>query len=159
MRCREQALGTQPPRCWLYHKRFPASRPLKPAVPWGRRHKGLKDLDARLQQRPSGTLPASPTAFFPLPSAKALLYLLCLLPPRVWGNHLLHVADPDWPQKAPGTAPILLSQQRSKAPCSSPAAMAPWAAAHGAAAETSAGVPCSRQSCRPGFQKPLHQGV
>lgn len=47
---------------------------------------GAGDLDAQLQDRPSGTPPASATAFFPLPSDKALLYLLRLLLPRVWGT-------------------------------------------------------------------------
>ena len=60
---------------------------------------GTGDLDAQLQERPSGTPPASATAFFPLPSAKALLYLLCLLLPRVWGT-----TCSVWDQPRPGPA-------------------------------------------------------
>lgn len=69
-----------------------ASCPLKPAMLGGRRHGCPRDLDAQLQQRPSGTLPASATAFSP--SALSQGPALSPLPPPAQGlgDHLLCVA-------------------------------------------------------------------
>lgn len=74
-RCREQALGMQLPRCWLHPECFP---PPRIGCVMGQEAQGPGTLDARLQERPSGALPASalflPSSLCPQPKPHFIFF-------------------------------------------------------------------------------------